>query len=37
MSAISLDTPAAISKPRGPIAEFIRQQSLGSVSFVIFR
>ena len=35
MSAISLDTAPAIRKPRGAIAEFIRQQPLGAVSFVI--
>ena len=35
MSAISLDTSPAIRKPRGPIAEFILQQPLGAVSFLI--
>ena len=35
MSAISFDTSATIRKPRGPIAEFIRQQPLGAVRFVI--
>jgi peptide/nickel transport system permease protein len=35
MTAAAVDTPAAARKPRGPVAEFIRQQPLGAASFVI--
>jgi peptide/nickel transport system permease protein len=35
MAVISLETAPAERKPRGPIAEFIRQQPLGAVSFLI--
>jgi peptide/nickel transport system permease protein len=35
MAVVSLETAPAERKPRGPIAEFIRQQPLGAVSFLI--
>jgi peptide/nickel transport system permease protein len=35
MTAAAVDTPAAARKPRGPVAEFIRQQPLGAASFVV--
>ena len=35
MSVTALPTPAATRTPRGPIAEFILQQPLGAVSFLI--
>jgi peptide/nickel transport system permease protein len=35
MTAAAVDTPTAVRKPRGPVAEFIRQQPLGAASFVI--
>jgi peptide/nickel transport system permease protein len=35
MAVVTLDTTPSVRAPRGPIAEFIQQQPLGAVSFVI--